>query len=768
MSYDHFEIESRWQRFWSENKSWATKAPEKDQEVEYVVEMLPYPSGSPHMGHMRCYAIGDAVARYAKAQGKAVMHPMGYDSFGMPAENKAIDSGIAPRISTEQNIKSFQNAFDSWGVSIDWDRSFATHTPEYYAHTQRIFIKMMGMGLAEQRQAPVNWCPKDETVLANEQAAGGVCDRCGTEVEQRQMTQWFFNITKYSDKLLKGLDSVDWPESVKTQQRNWIGRSEGTEIDFDVNGTTVTVFTTRPETIRGVGFVALAPENPIIETMITDENAKKAVREFISESARNGVSKRGHGTRGIDTGVFATHPITGDKIPVWVADYVLGGYGSGAVMGVPSEDERDEAFAAEHDIESKASKNQDEGIGRKTTNYRLRDWLVSRQRYWGTPIPIIHCSDCGAVPVPESELPVVLPEISDYKPRGTSPLAAATEWVNASCPNCQKPAKRETDTMDTFVDSSWYFLRYCDPHTQEQPFSKEAVNAWMPVGHYIGGSEHAILHLLYARFINHALVDAGWMNNPEPFAKLFTQGMITLDGKKMSKSLGNVVDPADFVSEFGADATRAYVLYMGPPEQDADWKTGKSTSAVAGMQRVFGRMQRMSVASSSSKIADQGALVQAAHKTIVKATESMNNRAYNTVISSVIELVNAAREITEPERQGEVRFAMSIASQLIAPIAPHIAAEVWSISGTGGNVWDKAWPVADEAQLIEDTKMLVCQVNGKTRADVAISANASKEQMETAAREAAGKWIDENIGNGQVIRKTIVVDKRFLVNFVMG
>ena len=648
--YDPREIEPRWQALWAAERTWevANLAEEEgmgeplgnvrgghEHPAAYVLEMLPYPSGEPHIGHLKCYALGDAIAHFHRRLGRRVLHPMGYDSFGLPAENHAIKTGVHPRVSIAESIASFQQQFRSWGISIDWSRELATSEPSYYRWTQWIFLELFRAGLAYRREAAVKWCPHDQTVLANEQVdADGRCERCGTLVEVRQLEQWFLRITDYAERLLADLDGIDWPEHVKTMQRNWIGRSEGAEVTFRCEelGVDYPVFTTRPDTLFGATFFVMAPEHPDVLRLAAGTEHEQAARDYVNSALNETNEERGNAEKpktGVPLGRTVTNPVNGEQIPMYVADYVLMEYGTGAIMAVPGHDERDYDFAETFElpirrviaapdgtdgelpyagdgvlVDSHADfdgmNNREalaaivawldrEGKGHASVNYRLRDWLVSRQRYWGCPIPIVYCESCGIVPVPEEELPVELPDIDDYTPKGRSPLAAAEDWVHTSCPSCGGPARRETDTMDTFVDSSWYFLRYCDAHNEQAAWDQAALHEWMPVDQYIGGVEHAILHLMYARFFTKALADLGHLDFQEPFKALFTQGMVTKDGSKMSKSKGNVVSPASIVERVGADTARCYILFVGPPDQDADW----SDEGVEGVHRFLGRLWRL-------------------------------------------------------------------------------------------------------------------------------------------------------------------------------
>nr|MDP9277148.1 leucine--tRNA ligase [Actinomycetota bacterium] len=698
--YDPNAIERRWQQVWESERTWEVPNPgqpgfDESKPKSYVLEMLPYPSGEPHIGHLKVYSVGDAVAHYQRRNGFRVIHPMGYDAFGLPAENHAIQTGEHPRDSTAAAIAAFQRQFRRWGVSIDWSRELSTAEPAYYRWTQWIFLKLFERGLAYRQEAAVKWCPKDATVLANEQVIDGRCERCGTEVEVRQLEQWFFRITDYADRLLNDLESIEWPEHVKTMQRNWIGRSEGAEVVFRCEelGIDFPVFTTRPDTLFGATFFVLAPEHPAIERLVAGTDAEGPVRDYVNKALRESTEERSAEDRektGVPLGRTVTNPVNGEQIPIFVSDYVLMEYGTGAVMAVPAHDQRDYEFAtgfdlpirrvveppggdvpedaayvehsedevlidsgsftgvrADEAIEKITSWLEEKGLGKSAVNYRLRDWLISRQRYWGCPIPIVYCEKCGIVPVPEDQLPVELPEVEDFAPKGRSPLAAAEDWVATECPQCDGPARRETDTMDTFVDSSWYFLRYCDAGNEAAAWDRDVLRAWMPVDQYIGGVEHAILHLMYARFFTKALADLELLDVEEPFQALFTIGMITRDGAKMSKSRGNVVDPADYVEHHGADTARSYVLFIGPPSQDADW----SDEGVEGMHRFMSRLWRLGQevdertspstedrAPSAGAGGDAGTLLRKTHWAIDKVTRDFERGfQFNTAISAVME-----------------------------------------------------------------------------------------------------------------------------------
>jgi leucyl-tRNA synthetase len=809
--YDPSEIEPRWQALWERERTWEV-ANEPEGDHYYVLEMLPYPSGEPHMGHLKVYSIGDAVAHLRRRTGHRVLHPMGYDAFGLPAENHAIKTGEHPRISTDTSIAAFQQAFRRWGISIDWSREFGTHEPRYYRWTQWIFLKLFEHGLAYRKEAAVKWCPKDATVLANEQVIDGRCERCGTPVEVRQLEQWFFRITDYADRLLEDLDTIDWPAHVKTMQRNWIGRSEGAEVVFRCEelGIDYPVFTTRPDTLFGTTFFVLAPEHPDVFRLAAGTEYEEEVHRYVNQALNETADVRGDTERrktGVPLGRTVVNPVNGEAIPMFVSDYVLMEYGTGALMGVPAHDERDYEFAKAFDLpirrviagpddelpymgDGVLVNSSDEfnglpnreavgkivewlearGAGHASVNYRLRDWLVSRQRYWGCPIPIVYCDECGMQPVPESELPVILPDVSDYAPQGRSPLAAAEDWVNTVCPSCGGRALRETDTMDTFVDSSWYFLRYCDARNDEAAWDPEVVSWWMPVDQYIGGVEHAILHLLYARFFMKALTDMGHLDVQEPFARLFTLGMITRDGAKMSKSRGNVISPMPIVERYGADTARAYSLFIGPPDQDADW----SDEGVEGVYRFLGRLWRIGteVAGMDPGFADvpaepEGAdleLLRKAHWAIAKVTSDMEHRfAFNTAIAAVMELVNACYDARRAGADvGALRFAIGTAASLVFPFAPHCAADVYDRL-FDERVWEQPWPVADPAFLERDTFQLVCQVNGRVRDRLTVDAGASREELAALCRDAPN--VRAHVDGREVVKEVVVPGK--LVNLVV-
>jgi leucyl-tRNA synthetase len=834
--YDPHEIEPRWQAVWADEHTWEVvnhaaedargesfaspgraAAPEH---TSYVLEMLPYPSGEPHIGHLKCYSVGDAIAHYHRRLGRRVLHPMGYDAFGLPAENHAIRTGVHPSVSTAESIASFQRQFRSWGISIDWSRELATHDPDYYRWTQWIFLELFRAGLAYRKEAAVKWCPKDQTVLANEQVdAEGHCERCGALVEVRQLEQWFLRITDYAERLLGDLDAIEWPEHVKTMQRNWIGRSEGAEVTFRCEelGIDYPVFTTRPDTLFGATFFVMAPEHPDVMRLAEGTPDEQAVREYVNHVLTEANEERGNADKpktGVPLGRTVTNPVNGGEIPMFVADYVLMEYGTGAIMAVPGHDERDHAFAVAFGLPVKrviqAHTGEDgeegelphtgdgvlvdshpdfdgmgnrealtaivrwldrEGKGHASVNYRLRDWLVSRQRYWGCPIPIVYCERCGMVPLPDDRLPVVLPEIDDYTPKGRSPLAAAEEWVATTCPECEGPARRETDTMDTFVDSSWYFLRYCDAANDEAAWNPAVLSEWMPVDQYIGGVEHAILHLMYARFFTKALADLGHLDFQEPFLALFTQGMVTKDGSKMSKSKGNVVSPAAIIERVGADTARCYILFVGPPDQDADW----SDEGVEGVHRFLSRLWRLAAETAercgaatpglygpAAAGGEDLALLRKTHWAIDKVSNDLRRFAFNTAIAAVMELLNDCSRLREDVDVETLRFALGTAASLLFPFAPHVCADIYALL-TGERVWEQPWPEAEEAFLESDTYELVCQVNGKVRDRVQASAEATPDALKDLCRAAPN--VRAHVDGKQVVKEIVVPGK--LVNLVV-
>jgi leucyl-tRNA synthetase len=803
--YDPQAIEAKWQQIWADAKAFEVPNPNaaergEDRPKSYVLEMLPYPSGSLHMGHMLVYTIGDVVSRFRARNGMRVLHPQGFDSFGLPAENAAISEGGHPRETTERNIVTIRQSMRRIGWAIDWARVLSTHEPEYYRWQQWQFLKFFERGLAYRKASPVNWCPNDQTVIANEQVRDGRCERCGAQVESRLMEQWFFRITDYAQALIDDLDTVDWPESIKNRQRNWIGRSEGAEILFRIEelDEDVAVFTTRPDTLYGATFFVLAPEHELVARIDSEE-----VREYVRRTAAKRTAERATAIEktGVFTGLHVVNPVNGERLPVYVADYVLTDYGTGAIMAVPAHDQRDFDFAQAFDLpirqvvlppdggadEAAAYVEHTEGEvlvnsaefdglpapeggrqiveklaaqerGRFAINYRLRDWGFSRQRYWGCPIPIVYCDACGIVPVPEDALPVPLPDVEDYKPKGQPPLAQAEDWVNVPCPRCGGPAKRETETMDTFVDSSWYFLRYCDAHNDTAPFDRAVVDYWNPVDLYIGGVDHATVHMIYARFWIKVLNELGLVGFREPFAAFFSNGWVTLGKTKMSKRAGNVVGPDDFVARYGADACRLNILFLGPANEDMEW----TETSVEAMSRFVRRLWRV-----VSDVAEQapegepegGALARKAHATIAKVTDDVGRRyAFNTGIAAVMELVN---ELSRDRAGRDARFAAETAVSLIHPYAPHIAEELWGRLGNE-RLWEQPWPQADSALLARETVEVVVQVNGRIRDRLHVPPDTPEEELVALARESSR--VQAHI-DGSAVARTIVVPGK-LVNFV--
>ncbi len=807
--YDPHAIEAKWQKVWEEADAFSVpnRAPgtPRNPDKRYVLEQLPYPSGTLHMGHMLVYTLGDVRAHFQRRTGHEVMRPMGWDSFGLPAENAAIRGGDPPRETVERNIEHIRAFMKRVGWAIDWDRELAAHRPDYYRWTQWLFLKLYEAGLAYRKAAPVNWCPNDQTVLANEQVKDGRCERCGAVVEARNLEQWFFRTTAYADELLD-FEGLQWPERIIAMQRNWIGRSEGAEILFRIEelDVDVPVFTTRPDTVFGATFFVFAPENELVPRLAEGTEQSDEVMEYVRRAAARSSAERIDPDRektGVFTGRYATNPATGEPIPVWVSDYVLMEYGTGAIMAVPAHDERDFAFAqrfglpvrtvvvpegedgpaegafVEHsDNERLVDSGQFSGVpapegaraivewleqkhaARPAVSFRLRDWGFSRQRYWGCPIPIVYCGSCGVVPVPEEDLPVVLPEIEDYLPKGKAPLESNEEWMRVECPTCGGEGRREAETMDTFVDSSWYFLRYCDPHNDRAPFERELVDYWGPVDYYQGGVDHATMHMIYARFFQKALADLGLVGFREPFARFHGNGWVQYGGAKMSKSKGNVIGPDMFVDRYGADPVRLAMLFIGPADQDMEF----TEEAFEGMVRFVRRLWRIvgEVVEAEARSDGGGALTRKANETIARVTDDIGRReSFNTAIAAVMELVNElARDVAAPD----ARFAAETAVSLIQPYAPHVAEELWSVLG-GSRLWEAEWPVADESQLVRETFELVIQVNGKVRDRVEAAAGESDERL--VERALASPRVQAHL-DGKQVRQTIVVPGR-LVNIVV-
>lgn len=822
--YAPHDIEAKWQKYWEENKTFKVEM-DKDKPKSYVLEMFPYPSGNLHMGHVRNYSIGDVIARFRTMKGFNVLHPMGWDSFGMPAENAAIKHNIPPKKWTLENIANMTRQLKALGLSYDWDREVTTCKEDYYKWTQWFFELFYKRGLAVKKESAVNWCDTCNTVLANEQVIDGKCWRCDHEVVKKDLSQWFFKITDYADELLKDLDLLPgWPERVKTMQHNWIGRSEGLEFSFEIPALndTVAVYTTRPDTAYGVTFMALAAEHPLIKK-ICENNPKADEINAFCERVRNQSEIERTSSEsekeGVFTGVYCINPFTGRKVEIWVTNYVLYDYGTGAVMGVPTGDQRDWMFADKYGIEKIVTicpigkelkleemtcayeekegmlvnsgeftgmemhkamsaimdKAEAEGFGKRRVNYRLRDWLISRQRYWGAPIPIIYCPHCGEVLVPEDQLPVRLPEDVSFTAGAKSPLATSEEFLHCKCPKCGADATRETDTMDTFLCSSWYYLRYTDAHNDKMPFDKDVNNYWGPVDQYIGGIEHAILHLLYSRFFVKVLRDAGLVDYDEPFSNLLTQGMVIKDGAKMSKSLGNVVSPEEILSKYGADTARLFILFAAPPERELEW----SDQGVEGSFRFLNRIWRIvqafeAVLAQKVTEYDHSNLTEAdkdlrrvLHSSIKKVTNDIETRFnFNTAISTMMELVNALyayKEAAKEPNAGLIYEAISDLIKMMSPFVPHITEELWrGAIDANSSVHEQSWPECDEEALKVDNVEIVLQVNGKVRGRLTVPAEATKEELEKIAMADAN--VQAHIGDATV-RKVICVPGR-LVNIV--
>ena len=818
--YNFREIEKKWQKYWADNNTF--KMEEKpDMEKYYVLEMFPYPSGKLHMGHVRNYSIGDVVARFKNMQGYNVLHPMGFDSFGLPAENAAIKHGVAPDIWTWDNIHEMEEQLSELGLSYDWDREVCTCHPDYYKWMQWIFIQFYKKGLAYKKENPVNWCPDCQTVLANEQVVDGVCERCGAPVGKKNLSQWYFKITDYAERLLKNLDTLDgWPNKVKIMQKNWIGKSVGAEVDFAIKDDErkLKIFTTRVDTLFGVTYMVLAPEHPYVNSLVEGTEYEQAVKEYIdrcqhmSDIERTSTSNE---KTGVFIGKYAINPVNGKEVPIYISDYVLMGYGTGAIMAVPAHDERDfdfatkfgldiipvvdpgnpdidvnnlkEAFVAEGTMinsgkfdgmnNREAIKKviewvEEEGIGKATVNYRLRDWLISRQRYWGTPIPMIHCEHCGWVPEKEENLPVLLPTDIEFTGKGESPIATSKTFVDTVCPVCGAPAKREIDTMDTFLDSSWYFLRYCDPKNENEVFDKEKVKYWMNVDQYIGGVEHAILHLMYARFFQMALYDLGLVTDEEPFKNLLTQGMVNKDGKKMSKSLGNVVSPAEILEKYGADTARLFILFAAPPEKELDW----SDAGVEGSFRFLNRVYRLvyeTVQKYGFKTTDfeirndnDKQLNYMANYAVKKVSDDAGGRfQFNTAISTIMEFVNELYRYKElPDvNEGLINACIEKLVLILSPFTPHVCEEMWEYLGHTGLLYNVGWPAYDESALVKDSVEIVIQINGKVKEKMSVASGLGRDELQKTVMEseAAVRAVD-----GRNIVKVIAVPDK-LVNIVV-
>ena len=815
--YNFKEIEKKWQKRWDEENIYKVTE-DKSREKYYVLEMFPYPSGKLHMGHVRNYSIGDVVARFKTMKGFNVLHPMGYDAFGLPAENAAIKNNVEPAKWTYENMAEMTEQLKQLGLSYDWDREVATCKPDYYKWMQWIFIQFYKKGLAYKKESPVNWCPSCATVLANEQIVDGECERCKTAVTKKSLSQWYFKITDYADRLLDGLDDLEgWPNKVKIMQKNWIGRSYGAEVVFKIDGfdCNLEVFTTRPDTLFGVTYMVLAPEHPYVLDLVGGSDREREVKAYIEEVKKKNEIERSS-TTGEKTGVFlgryAINPVNGKKIPIFISDYVLMNYGTGAIMAVPAHDERDFAFAKKFNLEilpvispdgKKISgsdlkeaiiedgimlnsgkydgrKNrevsdeivaelQKRDIGEKKVNYRLRDWLISRQRYWGTPIPMIYCDNCGWIPEEESKLPVLLPTDVEFTGKGESPIATSKTFKDVSCPKCGKKAEREVDTMDTFLDSSWYYLRYCDARNTERIFDKEKVDYWMNVDQYIGGVEHAILHLMYARFFQMALTDLGYTKSQEPFKNLLTQGMVVKDGKKMSKSIGNIVAPSEIIESYGADTARLFILFAAPPERELDW----SDEGVEGSYRFINRVYKLvyeniarypdvlPVDFTNDNKADKE-LLFVLNSTVKKVGIDIGERFnFNTGISAIMELVNFMYKYKEGKDFNPELFKQAIHKLvlILAPFTPHVCEEMWSGLGNETSVHLEAWPIVDEKVLVRDVVEIVVQINGKVKFKVDVENGLSKEELEKSLFE---KEEVKNLIQGKDVIKVIAVPNKLL------
>lgn len=797
--YNHKEVEKKWTKIWEEHP---VNVDDGKKPKYYCLDMFPYPSGNGlHVGHWRGYVISDVWSRYKMLNGYHIIHPMGWDAFGLPAENYAIKMGVHPAKSTAENVANIKKQIQQIAAVYDWDLEVNTTDPDFYKWTQWIFVKMFKEGLAYEKQMPINWCPSCKTGLANEEVVNGKCERCGADVTKKNLRQWMLRITKYADRLLADLDKLDWPEKVKKMQADWIGKSYGAEVDFQVEdkGETITVYTTRPDTLYGATFMVLAPEHAMAASLATPET-KEAVDAYIYQaSMRSSVDRlQDKEKTGVFTGSYAINPINGAKVPIWLSDYVLADYGTGAIMCVPAHDERDFEFATKFHIpiiqviakDGKENPNLTEayteagtvinsgewtgrdsaelkqsapeeierrGIGKKTVNYKLRDWVFSRQRYWGEPIPIVHCEKCGPVPVPEEELPLLLPEVESYQPTGTgeSPLADITEWVNTKCPCCGAPAKRETNTMPQWAGSSWYFLRYVDNKNDKELVSKQKAHDNLPVDMYIGGVEHAVLHLLYSRFYTKFLYDIGVVDFEEPFTKLFNQGMITgKNGIKMSKSKGNVVSPDDLVRDYGCDSLRLYELFVGPPELDSEW----DDRGIDGVYRFINRFWKMVQSGIEANAEATPETIKLRHRMIKDITTRLESFSLNTVVSGFMEYNNTFIEITK--KQGGVdKETLETAVILLAPFIPHVASELWEDLGHTDSVFDQKWPEYDESQMKEDTVEIPVQINGKTKVTIDISVTAAKEQVIADAKEALGDKL-----SGQIVKEIYVPGR--IVNIV--
>ncbi len=802
--YDFKSIEKKWQKVWDEKGQYKMDTRDTSKPKYYCLEMFPYPSGKIHMGHVRNYSIGDVVARFKKMEGYNVLHPMGWDSFGLPAENAAIKNNIHPHPWTMSNIEEMKEQLSMLGLSYDWDKEVATSTPEYYRWTQKIFLEFLKAGLAYKKKSYVNWCPSCETVLANEQVVQGECERCGSLVEKKELEQWYFKTTEFSEELLADLDKLDgWPEKVRLMQKNWIGKSYGANVTFKIDGSDqeIMVYTTRPDTIFGSTFMVVAPEAQLARDLVVGTEYEPVLDEFLAKMHTMTQIEREAADlekEGKFIGKYVINPLTGKKMPIWIANYVLADYGTGAVMGVAAHDDRDNDFAKKFGLEIIPVIDEDDkminsgefdgmdkneafdkivekleamGRGNKKTNYRLRDWLISRQRYWGCPIPVVYCDDCGIVPVDEKDLPVLLPTDVEFTGKGESPLASSKTFSQCTCPKCGKPARREIDTMDTFVDSSWYYMRYTDNQNTDMPFDTDVVNNWLPVDQYIGGVEHAILHLLYARWFTKAFKKLGWTSHDEPFKNLLTQGMVLMDGAKMSKSKGNTVSPVDLIEKYGADTARLFILFAAPPERDLEW----SEQGVEGCFKFLNRVYRLvdELAEITKTDAEFGELTKAdkdmrakTNNTLKKVTEDLSDKfGFNTAIAALMELINDLYKYKELDDRNDavIKEAIEVVVVILAPFAPHLGEELWAMIGKEASIFDIGWPDYDESAIQLDEVEIIVQVNGKVRNKINAPVGIDQDAMKDLALN--DEKIKEFIEGKNVVKVIAIPSK--LVNIVI-